>query len=296
MTIAGDAYVNGDVPKGVKIGGKLHVPSGAMVGVTPAGGVVEGPVSFPPPCDCAQNQLVPITAMVQAHASTNNDNASIGLDENVLALPDGPRRLDLPCGSYYLTSVQTSHALTIWAHGQTALYVGGDVHPSDNIAFGVDPTGALDVFIAGKLDTSAKVTIGSPNYPALTRTYVGSTTGVHFSADAYIGGNIYAAYGLVIWSAGTDAYGSVFAGDFSASAATRIHYDRAVLRAGDNCSMPRGGDAGTGTDAGTTCQSCRDCNNQACTAGQCGACTTSSDCCAPLICDVGTCVPYVAIK
>src|SRR5262249_42760808 len=146
-----------------------------------------------------------------------------------------------------------SNAITIWAHGQTALYIAGDVHPSDNITFGVDPTGAFDVFIAGKLDTSAKVTIGSPNYPALTRTYVGSSAGVRFSSQAYIAGNIYAAYGLVTWSASTDAYGSVFAGDFSASAATRIHYDRAVLGAGDTCPTPPsgGGDAGTVVDAGT---------------------------------------------
>src|SRR5262249_14434787 len=158
----------------VKIGGKLYVPDGANVGVTPAGGIVRGPVSFPPPCDCSPSQLVPVTAMVQAHASPNNDNAAIGLDANVLSSPDAPTRLDLPCGSYYLSSIHTSKAVTIWAHGQTALYIGKDVLPSDDLAFGVDPTGALDVFIAGTLDSSAHLTIGSPAYPALTRTYVGS--------------------------------------------------------------------------------------------------------------------------
>jgi hypothetical protein len=300
MTIGADAYANGDVTGGIKIGGKLYVPNGTNVTVTPAGGIVRGPVSFPPPCDCAPNQLVPVTAMVQAHASPNNDNAASGLNENVLASPNGPTRLDLPCGSYYLSSIQSSNGVTVWAHGQTALYVGGNVQSSDYIAFGVDPTGAFDVFIAGTLNMSSKFTIGSPNYPALMRTYVGSTGGVAFSSDTNIAGNFYAAYGLVTWSAGTDAFGSVFAGDFTASAATRIHYDLGVLQAGNAC--PTGGGSGTPGDSGTTggdasassgCGSCRDCLNQACINGQCTSCSTDGDCCPPLVCVGGTCQPAV---
>jgi hypothetical protein len=284
MTVGADAYANGDVPKGITIGGTLHVPIGAQVGVAPAGGVVREPVSFPPPCDCAPDQLVPIAAIVQAHASPNNDNASIGLDENLPVASNAPARLDLPCGSYYLASIHHSVPITIWAHGHTALYVGGDVQSSDDIAFGVDPTGSFDIFIAGTLSTSAKLTIGSPAYPALTRTYIGSTGGAGFSAGTSIGGNLYAAYGLVTWSAGTDAYGAVFAGDFSASAATRIHYDAAVLQAGAGCPSPVNG------DGGAVCGSCRDCLNQACINGQCSACQTNADCCAPLVCSGGTCV------
>lgn len=37
------------------------------------------------------------------------------------------------------------------------------------------------------------------------------------------------------------------------------------------------------------CASCRDCNNQACIGGKCGSCTQNSDCCAPLVCFLGTC-------
>jgi hypothetical protein len=305
LSIGADAYANGSVSGGITIGGRLYVPSGANVGVTPAGGIVRAPVSFAPPCDCAANQLVPIAAMVQAHTSPNNDNAAIGLNENVLASPGGPSRLDLPCGSYYLSSIHPGVPVTIWAHGQTALYIGQDVAPSDDIAFGVDPAGAFDIFIAGTLSTQAKLTIGSPNYPALTRTYIGSTTGVTFSSEANIAGNIYAAYGLVNWSAGTDAYGSVFAGNFNASAETRIHYDTAVLRSGNGCPPPSGGGpgdaggsgsggaSGGGSGGGSGCGSCRDCLNQACINGQCTSCRTSADCCSPLICVGGACVPAI---
>jgi hypothetical protein len=300
MTIGSDAYANGNVSGGVMIGGKLYVPNGATVSVTPAGGIVRGPVSFPPPCDCAPNQLVPVTAMVQAHASPNNDNAAIGLKENVLAGPGAPTRLDLPCGSYYLSSINPSVPVTIWAHGQTALYIGGNVSASDVISFGVDPTGAFDVFIEGTLTSQSGLTIGSPNYPALTRTYVGSTAGVNFTSGEVINGEFWAGYGTVSWSAGTDAYGSVFAGDFSAMAATRIHYDLAVLRQGNACPPPPGTvvDAGPGgsSSGGTPppgCGSCRDCLNQACINGKCGACTSNADCCAPLICTAGVCAPAV---
>jgi hypothetical protein len=296
MTIGGDAYAEGVVSGGVKIGGKLYVPDMADAKVTPAGGVSVGPVSFNPPCDCNASQLVPIAAMVSAHAGTNNDNAAIGLDANVLAGPNAPTRLDLPCGSYYLSSIKPSVPVTIWAHGQTALYIGTDVNSSDDIAFGVDPTGAFDVFIGGRLSTSSKLTIGSPNWPALTRTYVGSTSGVGLSSDAYLSGELYAGYGPVDWSAGTDAYGAVFAGDFGASAATRIHYDLGVLQVGNACPPTGGGGSGGGSDGGGGsggCGTCNDCMNQACINGQCGSCTTDAQCCSPLVCQGGTCVAAV---
>jgi hypothetical protein len=239
--------------------------------------------------------------MVQAHVSPNNDNAAIGLKENVLAGPGAPTRLDLPCGSYYLSSINPSVPVTIWAHGQTALYIGGNVSASDVIAFGVDPTGAFDVFIEGTLTSQSGLTIGSPNYPALTRTYVGSTGGVSFTSGEVINGEFWAGYGLVDWSSGTDAYGSVFAGNFSAMAATRIHYDLAVLRQGNACPPPPGtggSDAGPGGSSSggappPGCGSCRDCLNQACINGKCGACTSNADCCAPLVCTAGVCAPPV---
>jgi hypothetical protein len=236
--------------------------------------------------------------IVLAHRAPNNDNASIGLDPAVLAGPAAPTRLDLPCGQYYLTGVSGSKPITIAAHGRTAVYIEGDLLTSADITFAVDPTGELDIFISGKLGTSAELRIGSPNYPALSRTYVGSTNGLGLSAQSRVAGNLYVGYGLVTWSAASDLYGALFAGDFQASAATRIHYDRAVLQAGNACPPPGGtseGDGGLG-DGGTVpngCSSCRDCSNQACINGACGACGSSADCCAPLICMGGSCVPVV---
>jgi hypothetical protein len=39
----------------------------------------------------------------------------------------------------------------------------------------------------------------------------------------------------------------------------------------------------------TGCQTCLDCKGQAYVNGECGGCTNSSQCCAPLICYKGSC-------
>jgi hypothetical protein len=112
-----------------------------------------------------------------------------------------------------------------------------------------------------------------------------------FSDAANIAGEIYGAYGPVDWSAGTDAYGSVFAGNFQGTSDVKIHYDLAVLQQGNSCPTSGGGGPADAGGGGASCSSCRDCLNQACNAGKCGACGTSADCCAPLICIGGSCEP-----
>jgi hypothetical protein len=91
-----------------------------------------------------------------------------------------------------------------------------------------------------------------------------------------------------VWSAKNAIYGSVFAGNFRSSDVTDIHYDRGVLKAGDDC-----GEGGSGPGE---CGSCADCHNQACKNGVCGDCGADADCCAPLICIEGSCVPRTVVK
>jgi hypothetical protein len=264
---------------------------GTVSGVT-VQGTVSHPASIAAPCGCAPSQLVPVAAIVAAHTPPNNDDALLGLDPSVVAAGGGPLRIDLPCGNYYFTSISTSNPLTIFAHGHTAIYVDGDVTAGAPLAFQLDPTATLDIFISGTITTSQLLTIGSPNYPALCRAYVGGTATLAFSQSANIGCNLYAAEStLVDWSATSAIYGSIFAGDFKASHNTTIHYDLGILSAGTACGggggLPDGGSGPPG------CSSCRDCGNQACNNGQCGPCTTSADCCAPLECQNGTCVTMI---
>jgi hypothetical protein len=313
VTVGGTLWVSGtgnysssgppsDVKADLHLGGswkastKFTVEGPAYVGGTLSGVTVAGktePVmSVAPACDCSATELVPVTAIVQAHASPNNDNAAIGLDETVFEKPGAPLRLDLPCGNFYFTSIQPSLALSIHVHGRTAIYVAGDVSASSPLAFTLEPDAELDVFVGGTLKTSDTFVFGSPNYPALSRMYVAGADKIALSADVRLGGEFYAANSAEVdWSAKNAIYGSVFAGNFRASDVTDIHYDRGVLRAGDKC-PPGGG----GSGGGPGCGSCEDCHNQACKDGVCGACTSDSDCCSPLICTDGTCVAQTVVK
>jgi len=80
----------------------------------------------------------------------------------------------------------------------------------------------------------------------------------------------------------TIVFGSIFVRRLSTQGSLTIHYDEGVLTKGDGC-----------PPTATTCTSCHDCGNQACVAGACGACASSDDCCAPLQCLSGRCVPSI---
>ncbi len=275
FTVAGAAYVAGTL-SGVTVKGKTETVQ-----------------SVAPACDCSASQLVPVAAIVQAHSGSNNDNAAIALDEKALENPGAALRLDLPCGNFYFTSIQSSLALTVHVHGRTAIYVAGDVADSSSLAFTLEPDAELDLFVAGTLNVSDTFVFGSPNYPALSRAYIGGSAKIALSADVRLAGELYAANSeQVVWSAKNAIYGSVFAGNFRSSDVTTIHYDRAVLKAGGNC----GGDGGEGGGGPAECGSCQDCHNQACKNGKCADCGSDNDCCSPLVCSGGSCVPQVVIK
>lgn len=266
FTVDGAAYVSGEL-SGVTVTGKTETVA-----------------SVPAACDCSPQQLVPIADLVEAHR-TSNDNAVIGLDEAALDDPGAAIRLDLPCGSYFLSAIKSSLALTVHVHGRTAIYVAGDVSASSSLAFTLDPGAELDLFVAGTLKASDTFVFGSPSYPALSRAYIGGTAKIALSSDVRLAGQLYAANSSeLVWSAKNEIYGSIFAGSFHGSDVTTIHYDRAVLHAGDFCPPdPK------------ECGSCEDCHNQACKKGECSACTGDSDCCSPLVCNNGSCEPQVVV-
>ena len=290
MTLEGNAYVNGGLATVSTIAVKktLYVPASATLSGVTYGSIVRGPVNVPPPCDCSPQSLLPIASWVAAARPPNNDNAAINLDPNVLAAGrQDPGRIDLPCGRFYLTGIQSNAPVTIAAHGNTALFIDGDVSPNSTLAFVADPTAQLDVVVGGTITTTGSLQIGSPSYPALSRTYVGgsaSGSSLSITANWQIGGNVYAAYGAVSFESPYTMYGSLVAGDFSHTNTAAIHFDRAVL-SGGLCPPASGADGGV-----PTCGSCKDCGNQACVSGTCGACTSSDQCCPPLVCQGGSCV------
>jgi hypothetical protein len=301
LDVAEDAYVRGDIRASVpvNIAGALHVPEGATVTDNVISRrTLREPVTVTPPCDCDASSFVPVVEYANA-ARSRNDNARIGLDLDALVAPTTARRLDLPCGRYFLSRIGGSGPITIVAHGRTALFVAGDVDVNAALTVTLDPGAELDIVIGGRLRATSALTIGSPNYPALTRVYVGSPDGFDVTNVTALGGNFYVPGGRFRTTATLEVYGAIFAGDFISTSTVAVHYDRAVLRAGDVCRNPppvAAGDAGV-ADAGAPdaggfpmCMSCRDCANQACVGGRCGACRSDNDCCAPLQCWMGRCV------
>jgi len=291
MRIGENARVGGMMSGTIEIMGNLTTPDCSSVpGDVTSAACVAGPVAVPDPCACGAADRIPIAEIVAFHAmDANNDNAAIMLSPDIFTTGGGARRLDLPCGYYYLDAVDG--AVTIAAHGRTALFIGGDVDAGSAMAFVVDPGATLDVFIAGTLSASAELRIGSPAYPRNIRFYVGGVDtsfdpprSVDLTSDVALAGLFYAPNGVVSSTASLEMYGAIFAGDFHNTASTEIHYDAASGSLGMDC---------PDVPDGSGCTSCRDCGNQACVDGECGACRDSSDCCSPLRCVAGACVPPV---
>ncbi len=290
MRVRGDAHITGNVSGGpgnpsdpgppyFDIDGGLYVTAGDTVTgkVRYAGALQPEPNPVTPPCDCTHP--VPVAAIATS-GQASSDDAAFGLSPGLLSSLSTPSRLDLPCGKFYFDAIKPTAPLTIVAHGHTVILVGGDLFTTSPLEITVDPTGSLDVFIAGTISDSAHLSIGNANYPALVRVYVGTPLGIPFTGDVELAANLYAAASnLVSWSSTNVIYGSVVAGRFISSQPTVIHYDLGVLGSGGAC-----------PDAGPpACGSCKDCGNQACVGGQCGACSASAQCCPPLQCVGGRC-------
>jgi hypothetical protein len=329
LAVGGDAYVGGTISGGggATIGGTLHTPAcGSVPGTVTRAACVSGAVSVPDPCACKPSDIVPVASIVAYYANpANTDNALIGLSPSVFDAPGAPARLDLPCGYYYLDRVVAT-GVTIAVHGPTALVIGGSIQVG-TITFTLDPGATLDVFVGGTLTASSQIAVGAVAYPAGSRFYVGGVckaaaaactvngdccsqlcTGGHCSgsgpepkpwsvnlqSNSALNGLFYSAEGAFWTSSDLEMYGAVFAGDYHSTSNTKIHYDRAATKLGDECPVtPPSGSSDGGSTGPAGCGSCRDCGNQACVGGKCGSCTDSAQCCSPLRCVLGTCVSPV---
>jgi hypothetical protein len=113
----------------------------------------------------------------------------------------------------------------------------------------------------------------------------GTDEAIRLHDDTHLNGFVYAVEGRVNATHPVTVFGGLFAGEFTSLGDTTLHYDRAVLSAGDNCDPP-GDDDCTNT--------CTDCGSSlACVDGTCGGCTSDADCCAPTTCYMGSCTTLI---
>jgi len=289
IEIGRDGWVNGDITAigVVDVGRDLHQRPGTRLLAVPRidGDHIFDTFTVEPPCDCRPEALVDIDAIVD-DARTHNDNARIGLDPGALASVIGLGvDITLPCGRFYLSSIGGAGSITLHVDGRTALFVEGNVNALGVLEVEIGPSGELDVFIKGNLLSIGLGSWGTRDRPAASRIYVGGDGDVTLIGASGFVGNVYAPRSRITAVGATNLYGSIFGRVIDMPGYLDVHYDRAILDAGDECPPPAGG-----------CGMCTaSCGDEACIGGMCAPCTSDMDCCAPLVCytATGSCGPLI---
>lgn len=333
-SIGRNAYINGDLASGISIGGDLYQPAGATSSGTVNGSIIHQVIPNILPCPCSEEQILDVAALT-SWAQTHNDNDLFGesaggaaavLDPNLFA-SGGPAELHLPCGRYYLSTVEQGGGLTLFVEGRAVLFIDGNLNAGP-FAIQVADGAEIDLFVARDVNITASANFGSAEKPSLVRTYIGGT--VSLAASANFAGNIYAPHADIDFGAHGEVYGSLMVNSVSFNAAADIHFDRAIRRASESCVNPNPADGGSLVDSGAvgdaaladlvgvdqyvslpdaaghdsmqpdaaqpnTCSAvCSfECGYEACLIdgqgeGHCGPCQSDLDCCAPMLCDTNS--------
>lgn len=269
-----------DVQGRLQIARDLALPSDAnMTGnIVVSGTTRRTSVDIPVPCDCSDR--LDIAGIVAAGIATADD----GFDREALSSILGPNQtIEIPCGRFDISQIQVRGGLTLRIHGRTALFIDGPLEVYGSLDVDLGETGELDIFVAGSLSILGNATFGSPSRPAAVRIYVAEN--VNLAGGSELAGNLYAPNATVTPQGTYEIYGSLFVNRIHASGGLTVHYDRAILRADEECDTPPPPEG---------CSECDECGRQSCIDGECGPCQSDSDCCAPLVClSNGTCGPLL---
>ena len=277
--VGADMFLEGNINaqnKTLTIDGDLHIPAGKLNnGAVVLGKTLKEPVVVATPCDCSDP--IDVAAIVGGFMQ-DNDNAAlpIGADE-LVGLP-APKQLELPCGRYFFTGVDSNSSLKISLTGRTVIAIAGDLQNAGDFTIELGPDAELDLFIAGSANLNNTAAIGDPTRPAATRIYVGGA--FKFASNFTLGANLYQPNATFTANNMSEIWGSLFVGGLALASPLVVHYDQAILEL-EGCEDPNKG-----------CGDCHDCANPtpACTEqGTCGPCELDSDCCPPLACDQGIC-------
>lgn len=273
--VADDLVANGDLA----IAGTLTIPAGKTLSATTQtiGKIVRAPVTVAPPCDCNAADFVDVASFVESYRSFNDD-AAVPIDPRLFESPSAPVDVTIPCGRFFFTRVGANVPVKITVLGRAAIFVGGDLSATGDFVVDVPRGSELDLFVEGNVTVGGQFRVGDVQNPAKARTYVGGGGTVNLQNATNLAGNLYAPRAEVVLGDAATAFGSIFARRVSAGGDLTIHYDESVLRTSTPCAAP------------SSCRTCRDCANQACIGGTCGACTDDAQCCAPLVCRSGACV------
>jgi len=236
VSVSGDAYVSGDVSGPVRVSGTLHVPAGATVGQgATAMATTREAVTVPDPCDCSTP--FDVSAVITATASTN-DNASMGLDPNRLVDPAGVVNLDIPCGTFFLSSIRAVPQVNLRIHGRALLAIAGSVTLSGGMTVVFDQGAELDLLIGGGLTSYGPYPVGAYQ-AAYLRVWMGGAAPISLFGGPVAGGIFQAPLANVSAPEGMLFYGSIVAASFDFGDDVQWYYDQAVLSGGLACGDPQ---------------------------------------------------------
>lgn len=277
--VDGDAYVEGNIggllPL-MTIDGDLHIPQGKAVNANVNGQIIKEPVNVDTPCDCSDP--IDIPGIVQ-HFKNNNDNATLGIDPAEFETIDLVKTIELPCGRFFFTEIQSLVSLNIKITGRTVIAIEGDFNNLGLFDLEIAPDAELDLFVNGNLTFVDLATVGDTTRPAALRSYVHGD--VSFANLFTLGGNLYMPNSEFNAAGLGSVFGALFVGGIQIVDLFWIHYDSAILEL-EGCEDPGG-----------SCGDCHDCLNPtpSCNGGECGPCQSDADCCPPFHCFEGGCYP-----
>jgi len=265
------------------VGRDLHFgPNGALtaLGLVVAGGATSHETfTLAPPCACAADDLIDIAGIV-SEGLARNDNPRLGLGIDALKSAASPTQLALSCGRFALSGISAEAAVSVRIAGRVLLFVDGDVELGRDFSLQLDPGAEVDWFVRGNFSVSGEALVGDNARPGATRVYVLGARDVSLPGTARFSANFYAPHANITIGALGDSYGAVFGASVSSLGPLLAHYDRSVLKADEHCALA----------PPSSCSRCDQCGTaSACVDGACQACVADSDCCFPLVCEMGAC-------
>jgi hypothetical protein len=283
--------------------GTFDLPGWAFIG----GEEIVQDFTLEKPCDCEPQNLLDIDAIVRdGKLKNDNANPAVNLSADVLTGLDFARRVELPCGRFYLDEISGVGDVHLVINGRTALFIGGDVKTVGHFDIELGPQGELDLFIAGDLAQVGYGQFGDVNRPSGVRVYVGGDGDIFFRGYQPFGANLYAPRSHLHSDGFIDAKGSIFVRSLYDNGYLKVAYDRDVLDLGDDdsCNPPpppppppvEPPPVEPPPPPPPQCDSVCDesCGQQTCRNGMCLGCRTDADCCSPLVCyPDGRCGPLL---
>jgi hypothetical protein len=236
-----------EIGQDAQIGGNINVSSLTVTGslTTPneidrnnvwANKYISSPVEVPTPCKCESTELIDVATVIENHRLIN-DNSAIGLSENALSNIRGDLTLELPCGKFFLSSIQSNQGrVTLRAIERTALFIAGNITLGGAFAVEIAPGAELDLFIGGNVNLMELVRIGNPERPQALRLYIGSSGSINWPEKSILAGNLYAPKtDLVLNGSSFEIFGAMVVNHVLTNSDLTIHYDRAIISGGENC-------------------------------------------------------------